>query len=266
MFLACNYSHALLRLLDEGRARVDFIKCSRLDVADAEVRAAADYARVLTHFLPAVDAPAEVVDSFPWDWLNHLNREVGAPWMASHLEAAPPEEAAGVEPEALEEQERVGTAIILSAREMRDRLEVPLHLELVPWSGRRPLYRCCVEPEFVRAVLELADCPLLLDTAHARISAHRLGHSIEDYLSALPLERVLEIHCSGVAEEEGELRDRHGPLAEEDYALLEWLGARCPAQVITLEYGGTGPKFEARTDAAALEAQLGRLGELCRRS
>lgn len=263
MQLACNYSAALLALLDAGRARVDYLKCSRSDLADSEVRSAAGYGPVLTHFLPGMSAPFAEIDAFPWDWLNDLNRDARVPWMAAHLEAFAdsPEAAAAPLPPA--ERDAVGARIVGKAVEVQSRLEVPLHLELVPWSGRRPLLRCCADPDFITAVLTAADCPLLLDTAHARVSAARLGTPIRDYLAALPLHRVVEVHCSGAVEEAGQLRDRHEPLGDEDYALLDWLIDRCAPRVLTLEYGGTGPQWEPRTDAAALEGQLQRLRRFC---
>lgn len=263
MLLSCNYSAALIALLDRERTAVDYLKCSRGDVADTEVRHAADYGPVLTHFLPGTAAPPEEIHRFPWDWLNDLNRDARVPWMASHLEAFAESEAEAEAEVSLERRDQLGAHIVAMADLIQSALEVPLHLELVPWSGRRPLYRTCAEPAFIADVVTAADCPLLLDTAHAQISAWRLGLPARDYLAALPLERVVEIHCSGVAEEEGRLRDRHQALSESDYSLLDWLADRCAPRVLTLEYGGTGPAWEPRTNAEELEAQLRRLRRFC---
>ncbi len=262
MQLACNYSPQLIALLDARTARVDYIKCSRFDLADTEVRHAADYAPVLTHFLPAAGAPPAEIDDFPWDWLNGLNRDVRAPWVATHLEAP-------VDPDAVDETpsagavERIHACLLENIGVMERRLTVPLHLELIPYSRRRPVAACCVEPDFVTSVVRASDCPLLLDTAHAQVTAQTLGIPLYDYLQALPLDHLVEVHCSGVIEEDGQLRDRHLELAEGDYLLLEWVRRHSAAQVITLEYGGTGPLFVWRSDAEALDSQLRRLRSLC---
>jgi hypothetical protein len=103
---------------------------------------------------------------------------------------------------------------------------------------------------------------LLLDLAHARIAAHNRGEDVCAYLSALPLERVREIHvCGPGPDRSGVLQDEHQEMGEEDYALLDWTLERTHPLVVTLEYGGTGSHFEWRSDLATLERQLTRLRE-----
>lgn len=63
---------------------------------------------------------------------------------------------------------------------------------------------------FVREVVERADCGLLLDLNNIYVNAHNHGFATADYLSAMPWQRVEEIHLAGYEEEDGVLIDTHG--------------------------------------------------------
>ncbi|MDR2724662.1 MAG: DUF692 family protein [Candidatus Adiutrix sp.] len=58
------------------------------------------------------------------------------------------------------------------------------------------LYGPVTDPDFIRAHLAEFDLGLVLDLAHARVTAHNLGVDPAAYLAALPLERTAEIHLS----------------------------------------------------------------------
>jgi hypothetical protein len=55
------------------------------------------------------------------------------------------------------------------------------------------------------------------------------------------------------------------PITEQDWPFLEWVLARVRSGewahpwALAFEYGGTGPKFEWRTDAAVIAEQVPRL-------
>ena len=54
-----------------------------------------------------------------------------------------------------------------------------------------------IEPRRIAQVLSASHCDLLLDTGHARIAAEELGLAAKEYVAALPLERVAQIHVNG---------------------------------------------------------------------
>jgi uncharacterized protein (UPF0276 family) len=83
-----------------------------------------------------------------------------------------------------------------------------LHLDL-PQMG---------EAEFVRRFYEESGCGMLLDVAHAWLSARYAGVSPREFLATLPLERVVELHVAGT---------------EDDPALGgPWIGAAVPGKEI----------------------------------
>jgi uncharacterized protein len=79
-------------------------------------------------------------------------------------------------------------------------------------------YSHSCEPTFITEVLGRVNTDMLLDIAHAGVSASRFGRDIKDYLAELPMECVKQLHISG---EDKTLRDAHEPLQTEDYKLLE---------------------------------------------
>jgi hypothetical protein len=67
------------------------------------------------------------------------------------------------------------------------------------------------EIEFVRAVLEEADCGLLLDVNNIIVNSINHGYDAEAFMKALPVERVAYFHVAGHYVEAEDLRvDTHG--------------------------------------------------------
>src|SRR5215213_1559112 len=101
-------------------------------------------------------------------------------------------------------------------------IPVPLILENLDYCPGGAYEHICA-PDFIAAVLNETGAGLLLDLAHARVSASRLGLPIEEYLRQLPLDRVRQLHISGPRSRDGVLFDAHQALLEEDYGLLKWV-------------------------------------------
>jgi uncharacterized protein (UPF0276 family) len=67
------------------------------------------------------------------------------------------------------------------------------------------------EPEFIRAVIEEADCLLHLDVNNVYVNSRNFGFDPVDFMAALPLERTCYLHMAGhYVEPDGVLVDTHG--------------------------------------------------------
>ena len=67
------------------------------------------------------------------------------------------------------------------------------------------------ELEFVRAVIDRADCDLLLDVNNVYVNSINFGYDPEEFLDGLPGERAVYIHIAGHSEPAKDLRiDTHG--------------------------------------------------------
>lgn len=85
------------------------------------------------------------------------------------------------------------------------------------------------EIDFVNAVLEAADCELLLDVNNIYVNSINHSYNAEDFLHSLPAERVAYFHMAGHYVEAEDLRiDTHGtPVCDPVWELLDKAYAHC---------------------------------------
>lgn len=92
------------------------------------------------------------------------------------------------------------------------------------------------EPEFIRAVVERADCLLHLDVNNIYVNSCNFGFDPHEYLQQLPLERTCYVHVAGhYMEDDGLVVDTHGSdvidpvwqLLREAYAQMDHVVPTC---------------------------------------
>jgi uncharacterized protein (UPF0276 family) len=92
------------------------------------------------------------------------------------------------------------------------------------------------EPEFIRAVVERADCWLHLDVNNIYVNSCNFGFDPHEYLQQLPLERTCYVHVAGhFVEDDGLVVDTHGSdvidpvwqLLREAYAQMDHVVPTC---------------------------------------
>lgn len=262
--LGANGTEPMQALLAEGGAElVDYLKVGPFMGQEEVARLALRHPLMLHlddtlsgHALPS----AEMVQR-----LSAWVELTGTPWTSEHIGFS----VADVQLDgtlitqttsSLLPRERVLENIVRNARYLAGQLPVPLLLENVPFFPNLA-HVYITEPDFIAEVIERTGCNLLVDLAHARVSANVLDLSVHDYLSRLPLKRAVELHLSGprplgeldanrqalvrenarsvahlVPFGDGNLVDAHEPMQEEDFALLEWVLARAEPRAISLEY------------------------------
>jgi uncharacterized protein (UPF0276 family) len=106
---------------------------------------------------------------------------------------------------------------VQNARALREALGVPLVIEPIPTYLHLDLPQMG-EAEFVHRFYAESGCEMLLDTAHALLSAYYAGVPPREFLATLPLERVAELHVAGVQDDP----ELGGP----------WIGAAVPGPEI----------------------------------
>ncbi|MEL0168005.1 MAG: DUF692 domain-containing protein [Pseudomonadaceae bacterium] len=106
-------------------------------------------------------------------------------------------------------------------QQVQDALQRPLIIENV--SAYLTLPGQMSEAAFVRAVLEEADCQLLLDVNNAYVNSVNLGGDPFEFIQAMPSERVAYLHMAGHFDAEPGLKiDSHGAaVADPVWQLLE---------------------------------------------
>jgi uncharacterized protein (UPF0276 family) len=269
MELSVNYSLEAEALLKEGKIAFDRVKCA--DWPDM-IATARKLLPIYVHF--PLDAGSRTGRSPNFEAADQMARETDTPYVNLHLvtwQRDYPELPADSTDPTLQKNVidqmllDVGAAITAIGRDR-------LILENIPYFGKTSeFHRACVEPDVIRTVFEQTDCGFLLDLSHARLAAHYLGVEPREYVESLPVERLRELHVTGIRQIKDRLAD-HMDLGDEDWAFVEWALDRIKSGdwarpwTIALEYGGIGEPFKWRSEKRVLEGQVPRLLEMVRRS
>ena len=139
-------------------------------------------------------------------------------------------------------------------RAVQDFLGAPLALEnpstyVEFTAGQMP------EWEFLARLAEEADCALLLDVNNVFVSAYNHGFDPQDYLAAMPFDRVVQMHVAGHTHHGTHILDSHiGPVVDGVWRLLGDAWRRSGGTSVLLEWDAEIPSFEV-THAEALRAK-----------
>ena len=87
-------------------------------------------------------------------------------------------------------------------------------------------YSHICEAEFISDIIRKNDVYMVLDIAHAVISAHNMEIDRYEYLSSLPLDRVKEIHLSAPGIKDGKWQDLHEIPTIDEYKILNFIRER----------------------------------------
>jgi uncharacterized protein (UPF0276 family) len=106
-------------------------------------------------------------------------------------------------------------------RQVQDVLEQKIAMENVSFYGAPGSEMS--EQEFLLAVLDEADCDLLLDVNNIYVNSVNHGYDATEFLKAMPAERVMYLHIAGhYTEAEDLIVDTHGaPVVDPVWTLLQ---------------------------------------------
>jgi hypothetical protein len=105
------------------------------------------------------------------------------------------------------------------------------------------------ETSWLGAVLQAANCSLLLDLHNLHANSINFGFDPIEYLERIPIERVVQVHLAGGkwitrCERERWLDDHKNPVPTSVFQLLTRVGALAPQPLlVTLERDGRYPPF-----------------------
>ncbi len=146
-----------------------------------------------------------------WDYLHRLKaltRRTKTPWLSDHLcwGRLPGAHFHDLLP--LPYTEEMIDYVAERARIIQDFLEIPFALEnlssyLAYNADEMP------EWEFYTAIVEKADIFMMLDVNNIYVSSRNHGFDPSNYVKALPLDRVLQIHIAGHSDQGDYVLDTH---------------------------------------------------------
>jgi hypothetical protein len=259
MKLAVNYSTQAADLFRSGQIQFDLFKTPNWQsmIADAST-----LLPVNVHFdLSVGDGRLASVD---WEEVETFLSESNTSRLNLHV-LTPPE----LDPCNPFQVEAALDRIVEEVREVTKRFghdnviteNIPL-----PEKGKKYL-RPVVVPAFFQRLSAETGCGMLLDLAHASITAQSLRTDPYAFFSEFPVRRIKEIHITGLGMHDGEIHD-HMEMTDRDWQQFEWvlgrirLGEWRTPEIIAFEYGGTGAPFIWRSESRVLLEQVPRLNHL----
>ena len=177
-------------------------------------QAAEQYPIVLHGVGLSVGGP-DPLDARYLESLNDLARRTGALWFTDHVCWS---SGFGVEYHdllPLPFTEEAASHVARRLREAQSRVCLPLGLENPSYYVKHPDAPLS-EVEFLNALLEEADCGLLLDVNNVYVNARNHGYDPYAFIDALPAERVWQVHLAGHFDRGDVLIDTHGAAMTDD--------------------------------------------------
>lgn len=255
MQFAVNYSTNLAELVKTGKVDFDLFKCPDWD---GLLKAATAVKPVYLHL--DISLGRDQLQKLDFDRLKRMLIETGTPHVNCHL-AGPPDFKIG---------NKTDRNKLL--KQWIKEIEVLKHAfagytiisENLPFEPLIPEFHLASDVELISKAIIETDTGLLLDISHARITANTLGIDYQEYVEKLPMDRLHEVHITGIRRYHGFLED-HFEMRTEDWPSTEWtaeqirIGAWREPEIVAFEYGGVGEWFSWRTESWALEEQVPRL-------
>ena len=128
-------------------------------------------------------------------------------------------------------------------RNVQDALERPILIENVS-SYMAFADSTMTEWEFISAIANEADCGILLDINNIFVSAFNHRFDANEYIDAVPAERVVQYHLAGHSDHGTYLLDTHDhPIRDEVWALYQRAARRFGAVSAMVEWDDNIPEF-----------------------
>lgn len=256
MKIGCNYSDELYELLSNNTIDIDYFKVGAfgpfINILDQIVK----IKPLLIHGFGFFEhAGMDMGNKVDWYNINKMLQKYKSPHLAFHFSLYD-NDIKGTYNDEILINHMINTVKVWSKN-----INVPLLIENMDYcpyyENRQSSLELSVRPEVISRACQEAKVELLLDIAHAKVSAYHLNVDIYDYLEQLPLERVREIHITGTEEDKNiGLIDSHLELTKKDYDLLEYVLEKSDPDIITLEYGWPGKDYTYRTKKHSIKEQL----------
>jgi uncharacterized protein (UPF0276 family) len=133
----------------------------------------------------------------------------------------------------------------------------------VPWLVENVSYYATIddaemdEAAFITAVLDEADCGLLLDVNNVYVNANNHGYDPREFIARLPLERVVQVHLAGHDRSRPIYIDTHGEAVQDEvWKLFEDTWPLLPACSVLIEWDNNIPSFDRLLEESARATRI----------
>lgn len=239
MQFAINWSPEAAQLLDEGRIEIDLFKCPDWPDVVTEAR---KQRPLYVHFPLSIGK-----GQYPnwryneiYEWLRGSDTR----FVNCHINPTAEQFSADIGLEALSAS--LANEVQLLVDEFGAERVI---IENSPHSAmniQRGYLLQGTHPQIFQSITQETNCGFLLDIAHAVLTCDYTEQNLYDYLNALPVQRIRELHVTGIGTWRLGIRGDHMPLTEADWGHVQWVlaqihsGLWATPQVMAYEYGGIG--------------------------
>ncbi len=140
--------------------------------------------------------------------------------------------------------------VVARIRQVNETLERPILIENVS-SYMAFADSTMTEWEFISTIAEEADCGILLDINNIFVSAFNHRFDANEYIDAVPVERVVQYHLAGHSDHGTHLLDTHDhPIRDEVWALYKRAVRRFANVAAIVEWDDNIPEFAVLAEAS----------------
>jgi uncharacterized protein len=242
-----GYRREIKDTLFSARDDIDFLEILTDQFIDGpqalnEVREVCDAFPVIPHGIGLSVGSATGLDYEYLRKIKPISDITRSPYYSEHLcmTRAPGLEIGHLSPLAFTED--VLERTIRNVQQAQDFLEKPLILENVTYLITIPNAEMS-QSEFFRRLVEASGCGVLLDITNVYINSVNHGFDPLDFLDAMPLEQVVQVHLAGGYWSHEVLVDSHSEsVQDETWELFEALVARTMIRACILEQDANFPE------------------------
>jgi uncharacterized protein (UPF0276 family) len=194
----------------------------------AEVQALAELVPLVLHGVELSIGTFGVVDLDYLQKVRKVAQKARAHWVSDHLcfTRVPGLAIGNLTPVPFNEENCIN--MIANIRLAKSYFDCPFLVENISYYFQPPPTEMR-ESEFITRVLEGADCYLLLDLTNVQNNAVNMNYDPYEFLDAIPLERVVQLHLAGGYHFQSVLLDTHShPIPSEVLELLKYAVPRMP--------------------------------------
>lgn len=258
--LGCNWSSQLRKLFSDAAVKLDYIKTGVYGSFYEDFDVMLSLKPVLLHGLGNHEHTGmNNIEDIDFELANSLIEKCSSPHYGLHLSMKNANMYDGMT------DDDVFTLMSEQTQIFKKKINVPLLLENIPDSEdeRKNFdHYPFSNPNLISRFVHGNDTLFLLDLAHAKVAALYTGWDVREYIKALPIDKLKEIHVNGSGyDSEGIPFDAHQAMKDEDYELLKWVLTISKPDIVTLEYIGVEGESDEAIRGNLIE-QLDRLNKI----
>ncbi len=180
------------------------------------------------------------------DKVANLVEMVSPPWHSDHLAFTRAGEVSSGHLAPVPYTDEALDVVVQNVKRIQERIPVPFALENITMVFYWP-HDTIPEHEFLSEVVRRTGCHLLLDLENVRVNTAnhgRYGRGGREFLDALPLDQVAQVHIAGGQHHMGLEHDTHAaPVPDATWSLLEYLCEHVTPPGVLLERDASIPAF-----------------------